>query len=183
MLESLREKWGYKALYRAKRKERTGRELIPLDAARHVQLLVAGDDIERFQRTVELGQQLATPRRRVQVISVCLDKRPDNRLIMREGVVLFTRHNVSWLYKPTEPQLYDVTAPRPDILIDFSQRPVLPLLWLAHLSRANIKIGFATLDAFPLYDITFAMAMHTGVFDQFNVLEQYLSQLSGTAAS
>lgn len=181
MLESLREKWGYKALRRAKRKERTARKLLPLDAVRHVQILIPSTNIERFEMAVELGRQLVTNRRRVQVFSVCLDQHPDDRLLMREGVVLFMRPSVSWLYKPLEPQLFDITSPRPDLLIDFSQRPDLTLLWLTYFSRANIKIGFCQLEALPLYDITFAMAMHTGVTDQFNVLQQYLSRLSGDA--
>lgn len=184
MLQSLREKWGYRALRRAKREERSARKLLPLDAVRHVQILIPSASIERFEMAVELGRQLAaSPRRRVQVFSVCLDKHPDDRLLMREGVVLFTRPNVSWLYKPLEPQLYDVSAPRPDLLIDFSQQPNLTLLWLAYFSRANIKIGFCQLESLPLYDITFAMAMHTGVIDQFNVLQQYLNRLSGAATN
>lgn len=181
MLESLREKWGYRALRRAQRKERAARELMPLDAVRHLQLLIPSTDTERFETAVELGRQLATPRRRVQVFSVCLDKHPADRLLMREGVILFTRPNISWLYKPLEPQVYDISSPRPDLLINFSQQLNLSLLWLTYLSRASVKIGFNELESHPLYDITFAMAMHTSVTDQFNVLQQYLSRLSGAS--
>ena len=182
MLESLREKWGLRAIRKAKRQAKTARELIPLDEVRHVQLVVPSDNLERFNATVELGRQLATSRRRVQVISVCLEKHPDDRLLMREGVVLFTRSSVSWLYKPNEPLLFDVTAPRPDLLVDFSLQPDLTLQWIAYFSRANIKIGFSEFEGVPIHDITFAMKEGTNIQDQFNVLQQYLSKLSGQEA-
>lgn len=179
MLESLRERWGSKALRQVKRKDMGARPITTLEGARHVQLVVPSDDITRFERAVELGRKLATDRRKVQVLSVCLDKHPDSRLLMREGVVLFTRENVSWLYKPTEPMLYDVTSPRPDFLIDFSPQPRLTLQWLVHLSRANLKIGFCEDTITALYDITFAMRERTTIIDQFAVLQQYLNSLSG----
>lgn len=53
----------------------------------------------------------------------------------------FTRKQVNWHFKPTDPLIKNFVEEEFDILINFTVHQCLPLVYIAALSKAKFKIG------------------------------------------
>jgi len=67
----------------------------------------------------------------------------------------FTRKQVNWHFKPTDPLVKNFVEEDFDILINFTVHQCLPLVYIAALSKAKFKIG----KHFPKYEMYYDLLL------------------------
>jgi len=70
-------------------------------------------------------------------------------------VDFFTKKQVNWHLKPSDPLITNFTEEEFDILINFTVHQCLPLVYIAALSKAKFKIG----KHFPKYEMYYDLLL------------------------
>jgi hypothetical protein len=93
------------------------------------------DDIFNLQRFLTENNM------QVEVLAYFPGKEIPQQLILRKGINIFNRNEVSWYGKPLIPFVEQFCEVEYDILIDLSITEIFPIRWISSLSRAKFKVG------------------------------------------
>ena len=139
-----------------KQPERTGR-FPHVDRPLKVLLIYESDVLERNNAIKEIRQDLL--RRQMDVTMWgFVEKKEIQSLVLPQSRILGLR-DYNWLGKPRDYVLKDLQAEHYDLLIDLTNRQLLPLRYLAMLADADFKVGMSLGEG--IHDMLIAMPTAT----------------------
>lgn len=139
-----------------KQPERTGR-FPHVDRPLKVLLIYESDVLERNNAIKEIRQDLL--RRQMDVTMWgFVEKKEIQSLVLPQSRILGLR-DYNWLGKPRDYVLKDLQAEHYDLLIDLTNRQLLPLRYLAMLADADFKVGMNLGEG--IHDMLIAMPTAT----------------------
>ena len=117
------------------------RKPLNLDSARYIAVIYPLTDEGIYRKIEEFVKTLNEKNNRVKVVCYTELKYIPHFYIPRLLQDILTVKDINWKYIPVKPFVKDFLADEFDILIDLSLTEHFPLLYLAALSKAGLKIG------------------------------------------
>lgn len=103
---------------------------------------------------------------------------PELKQIQEKGINYFSYQNVNWFNKPTRDIVNQFIQQDFDVLIDLSLSNVLPLRYIAGLSKAKFKVGRFGPDNSNYYDLMLNIDDTTSMHDYINFIKHYLKSIN-----
>lgn len=157
LINNIRQKLARRALLQEHQKLRRQRRSTNLDDARTVGLLYYLPDEDTYKQVEELIKLLSDNNLKVRVACFTENKIQPHYFIPKLSQDILIPKDISWLGKPEKAFVADFIAEEFDILIDLSLEEHFPLLYLAAMSKAAMKIGRFDESHQQFYD----MMIHT----------------------
>ncbi len=112
-----------------------------LDSAQYIALLYNLPDEDTYKKVEEFIKSLNEINIKVKVACYTEQKIIPHYFIPKLLQDIFTVKEVNWYYHPVKPFVKDFLEEEFDLLIDLSLSEHFPLLYLAAMSKAGLKIG------------------------------------------
>jgi hypothetical protein len=93
---------------------------------------------------------------------------------LHRGFGFINPEKVNWYYKPVSPEAAEFVTARFDILVDLTDKPILPLRFLLKQSDASLKVGKYSESDYRLYDLTINLQPNTLLDEYLKQVERYL---------
>jgi len=110
---------------------------ISLEAAQHIGVLFNGTELGDREVVLQYLDRLRKAGKKVKALAF-MDNRADNEGFSFKN---FNRKEVDFLYRPTSKDALEFAGTPFDILINLSSKSLLPLDYLAIISKARFRVG------------------------------------------
>ena len=155
LLKSTKKRFGEYFL----KKEASGlyrkKEAINFATAKNIGILFDATDAEGFELVKKYIKFLKDSKKRVRSIGFYNAKEIPELQYSKLEYDFFTKKQVNWHFKPSDPLIKNFVEEEFDILINFTVHKCLPLVYIAALSKAKFKIG----KHFPKYEMYYDLLL------------------------
>lgn len=164
---------------------RSGRTRKPINLleAKTISLLYYLPDEETYKLVESLVAKLSELKVKVRVVAYTPLKFIPHYFIPKLQQDIITQKDLSWTKKPTKAFVADFLMEPFDILIDLSLQEHLPLLYLASLSKAGMKIGKHIEEHEKFYDLMIAVTGETGIEEFYSHIMHYLEKINSNVTN
>jgi hypothetical protein len=131
------------------------KQAINFTDSKNIGILFDATNAEDFELVKKYIKFLKDSKKRVRSFGYYNTKEIPAMQYSKLEVDFFTKRQVNWHLKPTDPLIKNFTDEEFDILINFTVHQCLPLVYIAALSKAKFKIG----KHFPKYEMYYDLLL------------------------
>ncbi|MCS6934761.1 MAG: hypothetical protein NZM35_06405 [Chitinophagales bacterium] len=179
-------KWWYniqryfyrKALNEALRQTKELRSIINLPDAQTIGILYDSSDADNDILITRFAEQLKRDGKQVEILGFINDNKTDHKADIK---VMNTAH-ISWCLVPVHETALDFARKRFDLLLCCFTREILPLEYIAAISRARWRVGVYDERKTALYDFMINIGGRRDLSYLLSIITSYLNKIHYDAA-
>lgn len=141
MFENYKYRKSIKELEKQAKLIKRQRQMHNLTTARKIGIIFYLSSTKEFDAMLEFKGMLQQKNLWVEAMGYFPDKEIPQFYTLQPGVSIISKNDINWYGKPLSLISNDFVKKDFDILIDISQDEIVPLRWLATLSKAKFKVG------------------------------------------
>ncbi|HNX44015.1 MAG TPA: hypothetical protein PLJ84_08315 [Bacteroidales bacterium] len=179
-LNNIRQKLACRRLNQEHQKLARIRKSTSLENARAIGILYYLPDEDTYKQVEEFIRLLTDMNLKVRVACYTDNKIPPHYFIPKLLQDIITPKDLSWIGVPEKLFVPDFLAEKFDILIDLSLTDHFPLLYLAALSKASLKIGRYDASRQEFFDMMIHTSPDTSLQEFTEQILHYLKMFNNT---
>ena len=148
-----------------------------LDAADTIALLFDASNPEEFETIKKFIKKLKEAKKKVRALGYYDDKEMPVMMVSKLEYDFFTKKQLKWYLKPSDPIVDNFIKEPFELLINLSKEHRTPLLYVLALSRAGFKVGARHPKYLDYYDMMIALPEETSLSEYLNLLIKYLEMI------
>lgn len=172
-LNSLRKKIGLWLLKKDVKPLNRNLKPVNLSNARTVGLLFLINDRNNYEQVHKFTQYLHEQHKNVKVIAYLNEKNAPSYYTPNITFEILTKKNISFFGIPKREKINTFVTSEFDMLIDLTEAEILPLRYIAALSKARFKVGRGEKNA-SIYDFMFNLKASASLNDYISTIKSYL---------
>lgn len=172
---NIREKAGRYILRREASRVLRNRKIINLDDATSIGILYYLPDENVYSKISDFVSQLQESGKKVKALGFVKSRRLTGQFLPKLSYDFLYPSGLNWHCKPVSDAAKDFMDTDFDILLDLSMKNMLPLLYIAGLSKAKFKAGSQSDDRKPHLDLMISLRQGDGLDELIAQVSYYLS--------
>ena len=153
------------------------RQVVNFEKAETIALIFDATDREDFELVKKYIKKLKDSKRKVRAIGFYDAKQEPTLLSSKLEYDFFSRKQLKWYLKPSDPIVDNFIHEPFDLLINLCMNYKTPLLYITALSRAKFKVGKQHQKYAPYYDLMLNVEENMGLKEFIAVTEKYLTMI------
>lgn len=148
-----------------------------LDNAETIALLFDATDAEEFEIIKKFIKKLKESKKKVKALGYYDAKEIPVMMPSKLEYDFFTRKQLKWYLKPSDPVVDNFIREPFELLINLSKEHRTPLLYVLALSRSTFKVGARHPKYIDYYDLMMSLPEETSLPEYLQMLEKYLTMI------
>ena len=148
-----------------------------LETADTIALLFDATNAEEFEIIKKFIKKFKESKKKVRALGYYDAKEIPVMMPSKLEYDFFTRKQLKWYLKPSDPVVDNFIKEPFELLINLSKDHRTPLLYVLALSRASFKVGASHPKYLNYYDFIIDLPEETSLTEYLNVLEKYLTMI------
>jgi hypothetical protein len=150
---------------------------IGLNEANNIGIIFDASEKENVEIIKRFVASLKEEKKKVQVLGYYNLKELPNELNSKLDYDYFSKKDINWHYKPSNPVIFNFTNEPYDILLNLTTTSILPIQYVFVMSKASFKVGRAIAKHIPFYDLSIEANDESSLTQLTTIFTKYLKMI------